>query len=80
MNLKHLTGSENKEMYGNSLAVQWLGLHASTAEGKGSIPHQGTKIRMLHGQKKRKKDKKTGHVRYRSTHLKEVLMAKDGAT
>ena len=28
----------------NFLAVQWLGLHASTAEGMGSIPGQGTKI------------------------------------
>ena len=30
---------------GNSLAVQWLGLGAFTAEGAGSIPGQGTKIR-----------------------------------
>ena len=29
---------------GNSLAVQWLGLHALTAEGPGSIPGWGTKI------------------------------------
>ena len=29
---------------GTSLAVQWLGLSASTAEGTGSIPGQGTKI------------------------------------
>ena len=29
---------------GNSLAVQWLGLCASTAGGMGSIPGQGTKI------------------------------------
>ena len=28
----------------NSLAVQWLGFHASTSGGTGSIPHQGTKI------------------------------------
>ena len=28
----------------NSLVVQWLGLHAFTAEGEGSIPGQGTKI------------------------------------
>ena len=32
---------------GNSLAVQWLGLCASTAGGTGSIPGRGTKI--LHG-------------------------------
>ena len=29
---------------GNSLAVQWLGFRAFTAEGPGSIPGQGTKI------------------------------------
>ena len=28
----------------NSLMVQWLGFHISTAEGAGSIPSQGTKI------------------------------------
>ena len=29
---------------GNSLVVQWLGLHAFTAEGASSIPGWGTKI------------------------------------
>ena len=29
---------------GNSLAVQWLGLHTFMAEGAGSTPGQGTKI------------------------------------
>ena len=29
---------------GNFLAVQWLGIHAFTAEGTGSVPGQGTKI------------------------------------
>ena len=29
---------------GNSVMVQWLGLHASPAEGLGSIPGQGTSI------------------------------------
>ena len=29
---------------GNSLVVQWLGLHTSTTENMGSIPGQGTKI------------------------------------
>ena len=28
---------------GNSLAVQWLGLHTLIAEGLGSIPGRGTK-------------------------------------
>ena len=30
--------------WGNSLAVQWLGLCALTAKGPGSIPSRGTKI------------------------------------
>ena len=38
---------------GNSLAVQWLELHASTAEGMDSIPNLGTNILQaaLHDQK-----------------------------
>ena len=41
---------------GNSLVVQWLGLHAFTAEGLGSIPGQRTKIPQAasRGQKKNK--------------------------
>ena len=31
-------------LYGSSLAVQWLRLHTSTAEGTGSIPGQETRI------------------------------------
>ena len=49
------------ERKGNSLAVQWLGLRASTAGGMESIPCQGTKI--LHatwqGQKKKKEEKES---------------------
>ena len=39
----------------NSLAVQWLGLCAFTAEGLGSIPDWGTKISQAtrHSQKKK---------------------------
>ena len=32
------------EIIGNSLVVQWLGLHASTEGGMASIPGRGTKI------------------------------------
>ena len=39
---------------GTSLAVQWLGLHASTTGGLGSIPARGTKIPQVHSQKKKK--------------------------
>ena len=40
---------------GNSLVVQWLGLHALTAEGPGSIPGQGTKIPQATGCGEKKK-------------------------
>ena len=40
-----------------SLAVQWLGIHASTAGGTGSIPGRGTKI-LRSGQCSQKKKKK----------------------
>ena len=41
---------------GNSLVVQWLGLHAPTARSPGSIPGEGTKIpqAMQSGPKKKK--------------------------
>ena len=41
-------------IWGNSLAVQGLGLHASTAGSRGQIPGQGIKIphATQHGQKK----------------------------
>ena len=51
----------NSKDSGTSLAVQWLGLHASTARGMGSIPGRGTKI--LHATprpKKKKKNKDSG--------------------
>ena len=39
---------------GNSMEVQWLGIHASTIGGMGSIPSWGTKILPAaeHSQKK----------------------------
>ena len=53
---EHLENWLRKVCGGNSLAVQWLGLCTSTAEGMDLIPGRGTKI--LHatwyGQKKRK--------------------------
>ena len=38
---------------GDSLAIQWLGLHMLTAEDPGSIPGRGTKVPQAtqHGQK-----------------------------
>ena len=46
-----------KYTQGNSLAVQWLGLCAFTAEGPGSIHGWGTKITQVSecGEKKKKK-------------------------
>ena len=50
---------------GNSLAVQWLGLCALTAEGPGSVPSWGTKIPQAawHCQKNPPKTKKTKDYR-----------------
>ena len=39
---------------GTSLAVQWLGLRASTAWGTGSIPGRGAKIPQAAGKIKKK--------------------------
>ena len=46
-----------KKQKENSLAVQWLGLRAFTAEGADSIPGRGTKIPQAtwRSQQKRKK-------------------------
>ena len=54
------SGLCNEASAGTSLAVQWLRLHASTAEGMGSIPGQGTKIPHATWcrHKKKKKNKK----------------------
>ena len=45
----------NSLFWGNSLAVQWLGLHSFTAEGLDSISGWGTKILQAtrHSQKKK---------------------------
>ena len=44
--------------FGNSLAVQWLGLRTFTTEVTGSIPGEGTKIlQAMRGQKRKKKRK-----------------------
>ena len=48
---------ENKEE-GNSLVVQWLGCHAFTDRGLGSITVGGTKIpQAAHGMAKKKKNR-----------------------
>ena len=53
-------GSLSLLFCGNSLAAQWLGLHAFTAEGAGSIPGWGTKIlqAVQHGQSPPKNNSK----------------------
>ena len=43
--------------WGDSLAVQWLGLGALTAKCASSIPGQGTKIHKPRGMAKKKKSK-----------------------
>ena len=49
-------GANLKYTEGISLAVQWLGLLASTAGGMGSIPGWGTKV--LHAAQCSQKNKK----------------------
>ena len=51
---KHLVNKMNK--FGNSLAVQWLGLHNFTVKGMCSNPGQGTKTlkAMQHSHQKKK--------------------------
>ena len=46
--LEHTWHVQETEMPGNSLAIQWLVLRASTAGGPGSIPGWGTKNLMPH--------------------------------
>ena len=48
-----------KDTPGTFLAVQWLGLHASSVEGMGSIPGWGTKIPHTVWQKKKIEKKHT---------------------
>ena len=72
---------------GNSLAVQWLGLHASSAGGMGLIPGWGTKIShaVWCSQKKKKKKKEargkylwrtvSGTVMYLSTIVYRYVMS-----
>ena len=49
-----------KQSQGNSLAVQWLGCCAFTAEGPGSTPGQGTKtLQALWQNKNKNKNKQT---------------------
>ena len=52
-----MTTMKTKRYFGNSLVIQWLGFHASIAEGTGSIPGQGTKSPQAtwHGQNKNQK-------------------------
>ena len=55
------THRHRKQTYRVSLALQWLGLRAFTAEGMGSIPGRGTKVphTSWRDQKKKKENKFT---------------------
>ena len=44
LNVNGLNAPIKRYIVGNSLAVQWLGLRASTAGGTGLIPGRGTKF------------------------------------
>ena len=47
--------SQGLSLLRGSLAVQWLGLHPSTAGGTGFSPSQGMKAHMSHGTAKQNK-------------------------
>ena len=49
---------KSRKISGNFLAVQWLGLHNSTARGMGSVPLGELRSFKLHGAAKKKKKKK----------------------
>ena len=49
--------NKKKNLTGNSLAVQWLGLCTSTVGSPGSIPSQRTKVPQDTGHSKKKKKK-----------------------
>ena len=69
-----------KMLGGNSLVVQWLGLHTLTAEGPGLTPSQGTKIpqAVQCGQKKKKKVRnKVGDVTTNKPEIFKKLYCKN---
>ena len=50
---------------GTSLVVQWLRLHAFTAEGLGSIPDRGAKIlHAVQGSQKKKRERENNNSTY----------------
>ena len=53
---------KKKTTSGNSLAVQWLRLHAFTAESPASIPAWGTKIPQAVQCRKKKKKVQPGEL------------------
>ena len=56
---------------GTSLAVQWLRIHASTAEGAGSVPGWGTKIPHATCGKRKKKNVASVVINLRRLHVRE---------
>ena len=61
------TENIKKLLRGNSLAIQWLGLHAFTAEGADSIPGWETKIPQAAQQGQKMKLLKEGLSKWRYT-------------
>ena len=60
--------------FGNSLALQWLGLRAFTREGSGLIPGRGTKIPQAAPKNKQQQQKPQN---YGFVHLEDQAAAKD---
>ena len=67
-----------KSSTGNSLAVQWLRSHASSAGVSGSIPGQGTKIpHACHLAKKKKKKVIYSWMLFKAMGMDEVILEKN---
>ena len=64
----HFNNWSNLSIYGNSPAVQWLGLRAFTAESWGSIPGHRTKTPQVTQHSQKKKNKKLS-IWVKSNHL-----------
>ena len=61
---------------GNSLVVQWLGLHAFTAQGTGSIPGQELGSHKPHSAAKKKKKMLAKEVNHKRPHIKYSIYIK----
>ena len=71
LNVEVKKKKKKPDTYGNSMLVQWLGLHASTAGSPGLISGWGTKIlQAAHLDQKKKKKKNRPRNLHQSWHCR----------